>query len=178
MKFFGRGKRKRTTESQRDSTKSVQKIKGIEMSSYTQILYQIVFSTKNRERTMIESGQPRLYRYMAGVLKNKACHLYRINGVEDHIHIATHIHPSIALVSLVKDIKLSASDFIKGNNIFPDFTGRQVGYGAFTYVITAKENLIRYIINQKEHHKKNTFKDEYIKLLQEYGVEYDERYLF
>jgi REP element-mobilizing transposase RayT len=66
------------------------------MSTYTQILYQIVFSTKNRENTMIESGQDRLYSYIAGLLKNKNCHLYRINGIENHLHIVTHIHPSNA----------------------------------------------------------------------------------
>ena len=148
------------------------------MSTYTQILYQIVFSSKNREKTMIESGQERLYGFIIGILKNKDCHLYRINGIEDHIHIATHIHPSVALASLVKDIKLAASDFIKDNKIFPCFNGWQVGYGAFTYSISAKENLIQYIINQKEHHKKLTFREEYIKLLKEHNIEFDERYLF
>lgn len=62
------------------------------MSTYTRILYQIVFSTKNRENTMIKTGQERLYSYIAGILKNKDCHLYRINGMEDHLHIASHIH--------------------------------------------------------------------------------------
>lgn len=148
------------------------------MSTYTQILYQIVFSTKNREKTLIEPGRERLYRYITGVLKNNHCHLYRINGVEDHLHIATHIHPSIAVSNLVKDIKLSSSNFIKEEKIFPEFTGWQVGYGAFTYSISAKEKLIEYIINQKEHHKQITFEEEYIKLLQEHNIDFDERYLF
>jgi REP element-mobilizing transposase RayT len=126
---------------------------------------------------MIESGQERLYSYIAGVLKKKGCHLYRINGVEDHLHIATHLHPSVALADLVKDIKLSSSEFIKDNNIFPSFAGWQTGYGAFTYSISAKESLITYIINQKEHHRKITFKEEYIKMLKENNIEFDERYL-
>ena len=66
---------------------------------------------------MIESGQERLCRYIATVIKNKGCHLYRINGVEDHIHIATHIHPSIALANLIKDIKLSSANFIKEKKV-------------------------------------------------------------
>ncbi len=126
---------------------------------------------------MIESGQERLYSYIAGVLKKKGCHLYRINGVEDHLHIATHLHPSVALADLVKDIKLSSSEFIKDNNIFPSFAGWQTGYCAFTYSISAKESLITYIINQKEHHRKITFKEEYIKMLKENNIEFDERYL-
>ncbi len=127
------------------------------MSTYTQLLYQIVFSTKNRKETMIEPGQERLYSYITGILKNKDCHLYRINGVRDHIHIVTHIHPSVALSNLIKDIKIASDDFIKADKIFPSFTGWQIGYGAFTYAITAKDNLIEYVKNQKEHHKKKTF---------------------
>ena len=109
------------------------------MSTYTQILYQIIFSTKNREKTMIESGRERLYSYITGILKNKNCHLYRINGIEDHLHIATHIHPSVALANLIKDVKLAASDFIKNKKLFPGFTGWQVGYGAFTYSIQQRK---------------------------------------
>ena len=80
------------------------------MSTYTQILYQIVFGTKNIERTMIESGHENLYKYIWGILKNKKCHLYRIGGVEDHIHIITHVHPKIAVAYLIKDIKLASSE--------------------------------------------------------------------
>ena len=148
------------------------------MSTYTQILYQIVFSTKDWETTMIESGQERLYRFIWGILQKKNCHLYRINGVEDHLHIITHLHPTIAPALLVKDIKLASSDFIKEEGIFPNFNGWQDGYGAFTYAISAKDNLIEYVKNQKEHHKKVSFRDEYISLLKEHGIEFDEKYLF
>ena len=114
------------------------------MSTYTQILYQIVFRTKNSEPTLVEPDRENLYRYMGGILKNKKCHLYRIGGVENHIHIITHIHPSVALASLVKDLKLASSDYIK---------------------------------NQKRHHKKETFRNEYINLLKEHQIEFDEKYL-
>ncbi|MUP38669.1 transposase, partial [Labilibaculum euxinus] len=83
------------------------------MSTYTQILYQIVFSTKNRDKTLREIDRERLFHFIGGILVNKNCHLYRIGGVEDHIHIATHLHPAIALSNLVKDIKLGTCDFIK-----------------------------------------------------------------
>lgn len=147
------------------------------MSTYTQILYQIVFGTKNNERTMKESGQEILYKYIWGILKNKKCHLYRIGGVEDHIHIVTHVHPTIAIAYLIKDIKIASSDYIKSKNIFPNFNGWQDGYGAFTYSISAKDNLINYIRNQKDHHQKVSFRDEYINLLKEHGIEFDEKYL-
>jgi len=148
------------------------------MSTYTQILYQIVFTPKNREPTMIISGQERLYRFIWGILQKKNCHPYQINGMEDHLHIITHLHPEIAPAFLVKDIKLACSEFIKKEGIFPQFNGWQVGYGAFTYSISAKDNLIQYIKNQKEHHKKISYKIEYIGLLMEHGIKFDERYLF
>lgn len=147
------------------------------MSTYTQILYQIVFGTKNRERTLTAPNRQELYKYISGILQQKNCHLYRINGVEDHLHIITHLHPSIALASLIKDIKLASSQYIKTNNIFKNFRGWQEGYGAFTYSIEAKDNLIEYVKNQEEHHRIKTFNEEYFELLIEHGIKYDEEYL-
>lgn len=112
-----------------------------------------------------------------GHIKNKRCHLYRINGVEDHLHIATHIHPSVPLADLVKDIKLASTHHIKKNRLFKDFGGWQDGYGAFTYSLKEKRRLIGYIKNQEEHHKYFSFKEEFIELLKEQGVEFDEKYL-
>jgi len=148
-----------------------------EMSTYTQLLYQIVFSTKNREHTLTYNKQE-LFKYITGILKNKNCHLYQINGVEDHLHIVTHIHPSISVSSLVKDIKLASTEHIKNNSLFPHFNGWQDGYGAFTYSIKEIDRLITYVKNQEGHHKTKTFKEEYIELLKENGIVYDEKYLF
>jgi REP element-mobilizing transposase RayT len=147
------------------------------MSTYTQIIYQIVFSTKHRIPTLTKPNRDELFKAIWGILKNKNCHLYRINGVEDHIHIVSDLHPSVALADLVKDIKLGSSDFIKRNALFPNFSGWQIGYGAFTYSIKEKHRLIQYVKNQEQHHKKEVFIDEYKSLLKEHGVEYDEQYL-
>ena len=145
--------------------------------SYTQIYYHIVFSTKNRIPCMTKQKREDLYKYIWGVLTNKNCHLYRINGVEDHLHILTHIHPTVSLANLVKDIKLSSSDWIKENGIFKRFSGWQKGYGAFTAAQKDKDRIIRYIKNQEKHHQKKSFKDELRKLLEEAGIEFDEKYL-
>ena len=104
--------------------------------------------------------------------------MYRINGVEDHIHIVTSLHPSVALVDLVKDIKLASSSKIKKDKDFPFFNGWQDGYGAFTYSIDAKDNLIEYVINQETHHKTVSFIEEYKKILSDFKIEFDEKYLF
>jgi putative transposase len=147
------------------------------MSTYTQILYQIVFSTKHREPTLIKEKRPELFKYIWGVLQKNKCHLYRINGVEDHLHILTHLHPNVALSDLVKDIKVASSQNIKTGGFLPKFAGWQDGYAAFTYHFDAKDKLVEYVKNQEEHHKKVSFKEELISLLKEHGIEFEERYL-
>ena len=147
------------------------------MNTYTQIIYQIVFSTKHRVKCLTSNNRNELFKYMSGIVKNKSCHLYQIGGVSDHIHIVTHLHPSVALADLVKDIKLASSEFIKSHMISPLFTGWQDGYAAFTYSIDAKDNLIKYVQNQETHHKKETFSDELKGFLKQHNVDYDEKYL-
>jgi len=100
-----------------------------------------------------------------------------VNGVEDHLHILTHVHPTIAPSSLIKDIKIASGEFIKQEQLFPKFNGWQGGYAAFSETIKAKERLIKYIKNQEEHHKKVSFLEEYRSLLEEYEIKYDPKYL-
>jgi putative transposase len=123
------------------------------MSTYTQILYQNVFSTKDRTSSLTKPNRIDLFKYMDGILENKKCHLYQINGVEDHLNILTNLHPSVTLADLVKDIKLASTKFIKEKGLFPQFSGWQHGYGAFTYSIDRREILINYVKNHEEHHK-------------------------
>ncbi|PRY89846.1 IS200/IS605 family transposase [Mongoliibacter ruber] len=147
------------------------------MSPYTQFIYHIVFSTKHREPTLLHHEKKRLYAYIHHLLTNKKCHLYRINGVEDHIHILTHIHPTIPVSNLIKDIKLASNDFITKEGIFPKFNGWQDGYGAFSETIKAKERLVKYIKNQEIHHKDVSFLEEYKSLLEEYEIKFDPKFL-
>lgn len=147
------------------------------MSTYTQIIYQIVFSTKYRKPVLIKENREKLFKDIWGILKNKKCHLYQINGVDDHLHIVTHLHPSVSLSNLVKDIKLGSNSYIKEHQLFPRFKSWQEGYAAFTYTIKEKNRLIQYVQQQEEHHKKMTFKEELIALLNEHEVSFDEKYL-
>jgi len=147
------------------------------MSTYTQILYQIILGTKNREGTLVKPNRQELYKYISGIIENKKCHLYRINGVENHIHILTHLHPTVSLSSFTKDIKMGSTDYIKKERIFRNFRGWQEGYGAFTYSLKEKNRLIEYIKNQEEHHRIKTFKEEYVEFLKEHGIEYNEKYI-
>jgi putative transposase len=147
------------------------------MSTYTQILYQIVFSTKNRKPCLQQQNRNELFKIIWGILRNKNCALYQIGGISDHIHIITHLHPSISLASLVKDIKMGSSAYIKSNQLFPDFIGWQEGYSAFTYSIKEKGKLVTYVKNQETHHKNIAFKEELIQFLNENQIEFDEKYL-
>ena len=118
-----------------------------------------------------------LYKYIWGVLNNMKCKLYRINSMPDHIHILSDLHPTICLAEYVKQIKVASSIWMKENKNFKLFNGWQTGYGAFTYSDREKQIIIDYIKNQKEHHKTETYMEEYRRLLKENGVEYDEKYL-
>jgi REP element-mobilizing transposase RayT len=147
------------------------------MSTYTQICYHIVFSTKERRPTLKEDRRPDLFRYIWGVLKNRQCHLYRINGVADHVHILTSLHPTVSLADLVKDIKTGTSLWIKNETVFPMFTNWQDGYAAFTHSREQIDPLIEYIKGQEEHHRHKTLSEELRTLLVEAGIEFDERYV-
>ena len=149
----------------------------IAVSSHRKILYHIVFGTKYHKPAININHKKELYKYIWGIIKNKNCILYQINGIEDHIHILSDLHPSISLANFVKDIKVASSIWMKDAGIFPDFKGWAEGYGAFTYAFRDKEMITRYIKNQEEHHRKASFKEEYITFLKEYGVDFDERYL-
>ena len=147
------------------------------MSTYTQIYYHIIFSTKSREPVLRAEGREKMFKYLWGIVKNKESHLYRINGVEDHLHILTSLHPTIGLADFVKDFKLASSLWINENRVFPNFSYWQEGYGAFTHSHAEKDRIIEYIKNQVEHHKRLSFHDELRKLLGDAGVEFDARYL-
>jgi REP element-mobilizing transposase RayT len=147
------------------------------MSTYTQILYHLVYGTKNRTSSLDLEKHDQLCKYIAGLLKNKKCVPHKIGGYSDHIHILLNLHPSVALSEIVKDIKLASSDWIKKENLFPDFEGWQDGYGAFTCSWSMKDEVSKYIDNQFEHHKQYSFKEEYIGFLKRAGIEFDEKYL-
>jgi putative transposase len=148
------------------------------MSTYTQILYQVVFGSKDYTPFLTTENENMLFVYIADILKNKQCHSYIVGGACNHIHIITHLHPSVPLSLLVKDIKLASHKMILENNsLFSHFTGWQAGYSAFSYNISSKARLINYVETQKEHHKIKSFKDELTCLLKEHSVDYIDDYL-
>jgi putative transposase len=144
------------------------------MASYRQLYYHIVFGTKFHKPTIPDVHCELLYKYMWGIMQNKKCKLYRINGSREHIHLLVDIHPTIALSTFVKDLKVSSSIWLKEQLEFKQFEGWAEGYACFTVSHSHKDAVTAYIKTQKEHHKKITFQDEYQTLLKEYGIEFDE----
>ena len=146
------------------------------MSSYRQILYHIVFRTKSSSRSLNLDNSNELYAYIMGYIKNKNCFIYQINGMEDHIHILSDLHPSIALADYIRDMKTSTSIWLKASGKFPEFVGWASGYAALTYAWRDKDKIINYIKNQRIHHKQEIFLDEYRRLLVEHNIRIDEKY--
>ena len=148
------------------------------MNSYRQILYHIVFCTYNRENTIPINQQEALYKYIWGVITKRKGVLYRINGMENHIHILSDLHPTVALADFIKEIKTASNRWMKETGNYPKFTSWAEGSCSLSYSYRDKEMLVNYVKNQKEHHTKITFENEYRALLLENGVEVDERYIF
>jgi REP element-mobilizing transposase RayT len=144
--------------------------------AYTQILYHIVLRTKRSEPSIAQENISSLYKYIWGIIKNKKGKLYRINGMEDHIHILSDLHSSFALADFVKSIKVATSLWMKQSPDFPNFQGWEEGYAAFTYSYKEKDVIINYIKNQQEHHRKEDTHNEMKRLWLENGIELDVRY--
>ena len=148
------------------------------MSAYRQILYHIVFRTKRSERTINPEHRTDLHQYIWGIIKNKNCVLFRINSMEEHIHILSDLHPSIALADYIRDIKISSAKWMKQSGFFPHFKGWGIKYCALTYSYHERDTLINYIKNQQEHHKKELFQDEIRRLFKEQGIDLDEKWFW
>ncbi len=147
-------------------------------STYRQICYHLVFCPKHRSPVINPRAGDELFNYIGRVIISQNCLLYAINGMTDHLHILTDLHPSVSLSHLVKEIKVSGSLWMKRSGLFPLFSGWQDGYAAFTVSERAKEIVRRYIVNQKSHHHKESYEAEYRRLLFEHNIQFNEKFLF
>ncbi|MDR2835056.1 MAG: IS200/IS605 family transposase [Bacteroidales bacterium] len=146
--------------------------------TFSQIYIQIVFAVKYKEALIQTLWEKKLYKYITGIVQNKGQKMLAINGTTNHIHFFIEMKPTCCLSDLVREIKKSSNTFIKDNK-FTKFNFQwQGGFGAFSYNHSAIDNVVKYIHNQKEYHKKQTFKNEYLKLLELFEIEYKEEYLF
>ncbi|MBC7523101.1 MAG: IS200/IS605 family transposase [Flavobacterium sp.] len=147
-------------------------------STYSQIYIHVVFAVKGRQSFIQQSWEEELYKYITGIIQNKGQKMLAINGMPDHIHIFIGLKPSCCLSDLVREIKKASNIFINEKKFCPFKFEWQEGYGAFSYSHSALDNVIGYIANQKEHHRKKPFQEEYVDFLKKFDVDYKEEYLF
>ncbi len=146
-------------------------------SSYTNLIYHVVFSTKDRRPLLTDDCQARLYEYIGGAIRGLGGVSLGINGTQDHVHVLAKLRPDNALSDVLRDLKANASGWM--HDVFPelkDFSWQR-GYGAFTVSESNVEKVRDYIARQKEHHQKQSFRDEFLKFLKSNGIEYDEKYI-
>jgi REP element-mobilizing transposase RayT len=148
------------------------------MSTFSQIYIQVVFAVKHRDAQIEYAWEEKLYQYITGIVQNKGQKMLAINGMPDHIHFFIGMKPSCCLSDLVREVKKASTEMINENGLSKSKFNWQEGYGAFSYSHSHIDNVVKYILNQKEHHKKQLFRDEYIAFLKKFEVEYDEKYLF
>lgn len=147
-------------------------------NTYTQIHIQAVFTVQDRESVIQNSWKDELYKYIAGIIKNNKHKLLAINGMSDHIHILLGLRPSQSLSDLMQDIKGSSSKWINEKRFVRGKFSWQEGYGAFSYSKADVPNIIQYINHQEKHHKRKTFLEEYLEILKELDIEFDDRFVF
>jgi REP element-mobilizing transposase RayT len=146
--------------------------------TYTQLYIHFVFAVQNRRSLIQPDWETKLYRYITGIVQNKSHKMININGMPDHLHMFIGFQPVDHMSELIKVVKGESSKWIKDNGLVRGNFRWQEGYGAFSYSRSHIDRVYHYIQRQKEHHKKKTFRDEYIELLKSYGVDYDDRYIF
>ncbi|WP_291720916.1 IS200/IS605 family transposase [Bernardetia sp.] len=145
---------------------------------YSQLYIQIVFAVKGRKSLIKESFRVELQKYITGVVQAKGHKLLAIYCMPDHTHLLIGLKPNLPISELVQDVKTSSNKLIKDKKFLQTKFEWQKGYGAFSYSKSALDNVVKYILNQPEHHKKRNFKEEYLLLLKKFEIEYDEKYLF
>lgn len=147
-------------------------------NTYSQIYIHIVFVVKGRANLVVERHREELQKYITGIVSNRGQKLIAIYCMPDHTHVFVGLKPIINISELTRDIKAGSSKFINDNKWIVGKFSWQEGFGAFSHSNDRVSTVANYINNQKEHHAKKTFKEEYLQLLKESDIEYDEKYLF
>ena len=147
-------------------------------NTYTQIHIHAVFSVQNRISLIPKNWQGRLYQYIIAIIRNYGHKVLSIGGMPDHVHILFGFRPTQSLSDLMQNVKRNSSEWINKERLVMGKFSWQQGYGAFSYSKSHISRVVNYIENQEKHHKKKTFIEEYKKILKDFGLEYDEQYIF
>ncbi|SDZ06973.1 IS200/IS605 family transposase [Rhodonellum ikkaensis] len=147
-------------------------------NTYHQLLIQTVFAVKYRDAQISNDIRRIMFPVMGNLFKENGCRIIIINGVEDHVHCLFGIKPDISISNVIQNVKAKSSKWVNENSLCKTRFEWQKGFGAFSYSNSQMEVVYRYIQNQENHHRKTTFREEYIKMLKKYNVDFDDKYLF
>lgn len=147
-------------------------------NTYSQIYVQIVFAVKYRKALLDKAWRSQVFGVMGNLINETNCKTIIVNGVEDHVHCFVGLKPATSVSELMKIVKAKSSKYINDHSLTRERFEWQTGFGVFSYSQIDIERVFKYIQNQEEHHRSKKFKEEYLELLKEYQVEYDEQYLF
>jgi putative transposase len=147
-------------------------------NTYSQIYIQMVFAVQGRACMIQNRTKDEIYKYVTGIVRNKGQKLLAIGGMPDHVHLFVGLKPEMSVSDLMRDVKRASSLFINEKKWFVGRFSWQEGYGAFSYAHEDIDRVVKYVLNQEEHHKRKTFQEEYLALLKASEVDYEEKYLF
>jgi putative transposase len=147
-------------------------------NTYSQIYIQMVFAVKGRQSLIPKEHREEIHKYITGIVQKREHKMLSIFCMPDHSHVLVGLQPSVSVSDLVRDIKSVSSKFITDKQFVKGKFNWQEGFGAFSYSRSQIDSVIKYVLNQEEHHKKKSFKEEYIDFLKKFEIEYDEKYLF
>ena len=147
-------------------------------NTYHQIYLQTVFTVKYRHAVINKEWNSQLFGVIGNLINESNCKTIIVNGLEDHVHCFFGLKPVVSVSELMKTVKAKSSKYINDHHLTQQRFEWQEGYGVFSYNQSSIDAVYKYIQNQEEHHKKHTFRDEYIALLNAFRVEYDEKYIF
>nr|WP_294795648.1 IS200/IS605 family transposase [uncultured Mucilaginibacter sp.] len=146
--------------------------------TYTQLYIHFIFAVKYREALIKPDWEERLHKYITGIIQNNGHKLLAINSATDHTHVFIGLNPNQSISDLMRLVKGDSSEFINKEKLTSRKFQWQDGYGAFSNSRSQIDGVVKYILNQKEHHSKRNFRDEYLEILKDYNIEYDEKYVF
>ena len=146
-------------------------------NTFTQIYLHLVFAVQNRISLIQPEWKDEIYKYITGIVRNNNHKLIAINGMPSHLHIAIGYKPHQLVSGLLQDIKGDSSKWINQKNLVRGHFSWQAGYGAFSFSHSHIDAVVKYIVNQEKHHKKQSFREEYIEMLKKYNVPFDDKYI-
>ena len=147
-------------------------------NTYHQIYLQTIFAVKYRKAVINKDWKGNLFGVIGNLINETKCNTIIVNGVEDHVHCFLGLKPVVSVSELMKTVKAKSSKYINDHKLTPQRFEWQEGYGVFSYSQSQVDKVYRYILNQEVHHRKQTFREEYLEFLKNFKIEYDEQYIF